>query len=77
MGDVIGDLNAPAGKGRGNGPRAAPSTRGRCRWRRCSATRRIFARGRRSRATYTMQFSHYAAVPKPVSDEIVARIRGH
>ena len=30
------------------------------------------------RATYTMQFSHYAAVPKQVSDEMVARpIRGH
>jgi elongation factor G len=29
------------------------------------------------RATYTMQFSHYAAVAKQVPDEIVARIRGH
>jgi elongation factor G len=29
------------------------------------------------RATYTMQFSHYAQVPKPVADEIIGRIRGH
>jgi elongation factor G len=28
------------------------------------------------RATYTMQFSHYEAVPSSVQEEIVAKIRG-
>ena len=28
------------------------------------------------RATYTMQFSHYAEVPRNIADEIVARVRG-
>jgi elongation factor G len=28
------------------------------------------------RATYTMQFSHYAEVPRQISDEIVAKLRG-
>ena len=28
------------------------------------------------RASYTMQFSHYAEVPKPIADELIARIRG-
>ena len=29
------------------------------------------------RATYTMQFSHYAQVPKAIADELIARVRGH
>jgi elongation factor G len=29
------------------------------------------------RATYTMQFSHYAQVPKAIADGIIARVRGH
>jgi elongation factor G len=28
------------------------------------------------RATYTMQFSHYEAVPSSVQEEIVAKVRG-
>ena len=28
------------------------------------------------RATYTMQFSHYEEVPKNISDEIIAKVRG-
>ena len=28
------------------------------------------------RATYTMQFSHYAPVPKQVGEEIMAKVKG-
>jgi len=28
------------------------------------------------RATYTMQFDHYAEVPAQVAEEIVAKVRG-
>jgi elongation factor G len=78
MGDVIGDLNARRGKVVGMEPKSgAQHIQGQVPL----ATMFGYATDLRSRtqgrATYTMQFSHYAAVPKPVSDEIVARIRGH
>ncbi len=78
MGDVIGDLNARRGKVVGMEPKSgAQHIQGHVPL----ATMFGYATDLRSRtqgrATYTMQFSHYAAVPKPVSDEIVARIRGH
>ncbi|HET9035817.1 MAG TPA: elongation factor G [Myxococcaceae bacterium] len=78
MGDVIGDLNARRGKIVGMEPKSgAQHIQGQVPL----ATMFGYATDLRSRtqgrATYTMQFSHYAPVPKPVSDEIVARIRGH
>ncbi|HUM10189.1 MAG TPA: elongation factor G [Myxococcaceae bacterium] len=78
MGDVIGDLNARRGKVVGMEPKSgAQHIQGQVPL----ATMFGYATDLRSRtqgrATYTMQFSHYAAVPKAVSDEIVARIRGH
>src|SRR5215467_9095754 len=78
MGDVIGDLNARRGKVVGMEPKSgAQHIQGQVPL----ATMFGYATDLRSRtqgrATYTMQFSHYAAVPKQVSDEIVARIRGH
>jgi elongation factor G len=78
MGDVIGDLNARRGKVVGMEPKSgAQHIQGQVPL----ATMFGYATDLRSRtqgrATYTMQFSHYAAVPKNVSDEIVARIRGH
>ncbi len=78
MGDVIGDLNARRGKVVGMEPKSgAQHIQGQVPL----ATMFGYATDLRSRtqgrATYTMQFSHYAAVPKPVADEIVARIRGH
>ncbi len=78
MGDVIGDLNARRGKILGMEPKSgAQHIQGQVPL----ATMFGYATDLRSRtqgrATYTMQFSHYAAVPKPVADEIVARIRGH
>ena len=78
MGDVIGDLNARRGRSSGWSRRAGRRT---SRRQVPLATMFGYATdlrcGRQGRATYTMQFSHYAAVPKQVSDEIVARIRGH
>jgi elongation factor G len=78
MGDVIGDLNARRGKVVGMEPKSgAQHIQGQVPL----ATMFGYATDLRSRtqgrATYTMQFSHYAAVPRPVADEIVARIRGH
>jgi elongation factor G len=78
MGDVIGDLNARRGKILGMEPKSgAQHIQGQVPL----ATMFGYATDLRSRtqgrATYTMQFSHYAQVPKAVSDEIVARIRGH
>jgi elongation factor G len=78
MGDVIGDLNARRGKILGMEPKSgAQHIQGQVPL----ATMFGYATDLRSRtqgrATYTMQFSHYAQVPKPVADEIVARIRGH
>ncbi len=78
MGDVIGDLNARRGKVVGMEPKSgAQHIQGQVPL----ATMFGYATDLRSRtqgrATYTMQFSHYAAVPKQVADEIIARIRGH
>ena len=78
MGDVIGDLNARRGKVVGMEPKGgAQHIQGQVPL----ATMFGYATDLRSRtqgrATYTMQFSHYAQVPKPVADEIIGRIRGH
>ena len=79
MGDVIGDLSARRGKILGMAPRSGgvqvidaqvPL-----------ATMFGYSTDLRSRtqgrATYTMQFSHYAQVPKAIADELIARVRGH
>ena len=78
MGDVIGDLNARRGKVVGMEPKSgAQHIQGQVPL----ATMFGYATDLRSRtqgrATYTMQFSHYAQVPKPVADEMIGRIRGH
>ena len=77
MGDVIGDLNSRRGRVLGMEARAGAQV--------VSslvplaemfgyATRlRSMSQGR---ATFTMLFSHYEAVPKSVSEEIVARVKG-
>jgi elongation factor G len=78
MGDVIGDLNSRRGKIQGMNPRHGVQV----------ITAQVplaqmfgYATDLRSRtqgrATYTMQFSHYAQVPKAVAEEIIARVRGH
>jgi elongation factor G len=77
MGDVIGDLNSRRGKIQGMTPRPGVQV----------ITAQVplaqmfgYATDLRSRtqgrATYTMQFSHYAQVPKQVAEEIMAKVKG-
>jgi len=77
MGDVIGDLNARRGKIQTMTRRGSVQV--------ISAQVPLssmfgYATDLRSktqgRATYTMQFSHYDEVPRNISEEIVARVRG-
>jgi len=79
MGDVIGDLNARRGKILGMGPR--PGGVQVIDAQVPLATMFGYSTDLRSRtqgrATYTMQFSHYAQVPKAIADGIIARVRGH
>ncbi len=77
MGDVIGDLNSRRGKVQGMSPRGnnqvldaeVPL-----------ATMFGYSTDLRSktqgRATYSMQFSHYEAVPKNVQEMVVAKVKG-
>jgi len=77
MGDVIGDLNSRRGKIQGMNPRPGVQV--------IAAQVPLaqmfgYATDLRSRtqgrATYTMQFSHYAQVPKQVAEEIMAKVKG-
>jgi elongation factor G len=77
MGSVIGDLNSRRGKIQGMNPRQGIQM----------ITAQVplaemfgYATDLRTvtqgRATYTMQFSHYAPVPKQVGEEIMAKVKG-
>ena len=77
MGDVIGDLNSRRGKIQGMAPRPGVQV----------ITAQVplaqmfgYATDLRSRtqgrATYTMQFGHYAQVPRQVAEEIMAKVKG-
>jgi elongation factor G len=77
MGDIIGDLNSRRGKVQGM------NTRGSARV--ISAHVPLsemfgYATDIRSktqgRATYTMQFAHYEEVPKNISEQIIAKVKG-
>jgi elongation factor G len=77
MGDVIGDLNSRRGKIHGMSQRANSQVVD------CEvplATMFGYSTDLRSktqgRATYTMRFSQYEAVPKNVQEEIVAKVKG-
>jgi len=78
MGDVIGDLNSRRGKILGMNQRG--TTTQIITAEVPLATMFGYATDLRSRtqgrATYSMQFSHYEAVPSSVQEEIVAKIRG-
>src|SRR5215831_9296341 len=78
MGQVIGELNGRRGEVTGMEPRAGVQVIGA---EVPLSTMFGYATDLRSatqgRATFTMQFSHYAPVPQQVADEIIARIRGH
>jgi elongation factor G len=77
MGDVIGDLNSRRGHVSGMEPRGTAQV--------INATVPLsmmfgYATDLRSatqgRATYSMQFTHYAEVPASIAAEVVARVRG-
>ena len=76
-GDVIGDLNARRGRILGMEPRAGAQV---VNAQVPMASMFGYATDVRSlsqgRATYTMQFSHYQAVPGGIANEMVARLRG-
>jgi len=77
MGDVIGDLNARRGKIQRMQMRGRAQVIGAL-----VPLSEMFGyatdlRSRtQGRATYTMQFSHYEEVPRHISDEIIAKVRG-
>src|SRR5215467_13656218 len=77
MGDVIGDLNSRRGKVHGMAPRSGVQV---IEVQVPVAEMFGYATDLRSRtqgrATYTMQFSHYAPVPKQVGEEIMAKVKG-
>lgn len=78
MGDVIGDLNARRGKILTMNPRSNMQV---VEAMVPLATMFGYATDVRSltqgRATYTMQFHHYEAVPRNISEEIIAKMRGN
>ncbi|NLE86597.1 MAG: elongation factor G [Myxococcales bacterium] len=78
MGDVIGDLNSRRGRIQGMNERG-PGTQV-VLAEVPLATMFGYATDLRSRtqgrATYSMQFSHYEAVPASVQEEVVAKVRG-
>ncbi|MBX3131062.1 MAG: elongation factor G [Polyangiaceae bacterium] len=79
MGDVIGDLNSRRGRIQGMTQRGANTQVVTAEVP--LATMFGYATDLRSktqgRATYTMQFSHYEAVPNSVQEEIVAKVKGN
>ena len=77
LGDVIGDINSRRGKvqnieRRGN----AQVIRAQAPLSEMFGYATDLRSMTQGRATYTMQFSHYEEVPKGVSEEIVAKVRG-
>ena len=73
VGNVIGDLSSRRGMMQGQedvGRHDGDQGRGAAR-RRCSATRPACARSTQGRATYTMEFKHYAEAPKNVAESII------
>ena len=77
MGDVIGDLNSRRGKVHAMAPRSGVQV---IEVQVPLAEMFGYATDLRSRtqgrATYTMQFSHYAPVPRQVGEEIMAKVKG-
>jgi len=77
MGQVIGELNGRRGKVTGMEPRAGVQVIGA---EVPLSTMFGYATDLRSatqgRATFTMQFSHYAPVPSHLAQEIVAKVMG-
>ena len=77
MGDIIGDLNSRRGRVQGMNMRGA----GRVITAQVPLSEMFgYATDIRSktqgRATYTMQFEHYEEVPKNISEQIIAKVKG-
>jgi elongation factor G len=77
MGDVMGDLNSRRGKIGGMMQRGEAQVIGAsaplAEMFGYSTTLRSMSQGR---AVYSMQFSHYAEVPKAKAEEIISKIKG-
>lgn len=78
MGDVIGDLNSRRGKVLAMNPRHGVQV---IEAQVPLASMFGYATDLRSRtqgrATYTMQFAHYSALPRNIMDELTAKYRGY
>jgi elongation factor G len=77
MGDIIGDLSSRRGRVQGMNMRGA----GRVITAQAPLSEMFgYATDIRSktqgRATYTMQFAHYEEVPKNISEQIIAKVKG-
>jgi elongation factor G len=77
MGDVIGDLNSRRGKIQGMRPRGnAQIIDAQVPLAEMFGYATDLRSKTQGRATFTMLFSHYDMVPKQISDEIVAKVKG-
>jgi elongation factor G len=77
MGDVIGDLNSRRGRIMGMEGRAgAQVVAAMVPLAQMFGYATDVRSATQGRATYTMTFDHYEQVPKSVSEEIVAKVKG-
>jgi elongation factor G len=77
MGDVIGDLNSRRGQVEGMEQRgSAQVIRARVPLAQMFGYVGDLRSRTQGRATYTMQFDSYQAVPESIATEIIARVRG-
>jgi elongation factor G len=77
MGEVIGDLNARRGKVTGMEPRGGIQVIGaEVPLSEMFGYATVVRSKTQGRATFTMQFERYAAVPAHIADDIVAKIKG-
>jgi len=77
LGDVIGDLNSRRGKIQGMSQRGnAQILQAAVPLSEMFGYATDLRSATQGRATYTMQFAHYEEVPKNISEEIVAKVKG-
>lgn len=74
MGDVMGDLSSRRGviQGMDDLMAAARRSAAKCRFPKCSATPTSLRSLTQGRATYVMEFDHYAEAPRNVAEAIIA-----
>ena len=77
LGDVMGDLNSRRGKIEGLTPRKdAQVVKSMVPLSEMFGYATVVRSMTQGRALYTMQFSHYEAVPKSISEQIIEKVRG-